>query len=155
MFDDEKFREILENQIIEHRDIEELISFDNKYFFRFIKQVFKDEENYNMKHHFEKYFSISNLLRTILNEVIKLQSLDFSHKMLVKILDIIQYFIGDIQLRRSPTLQIDNAFIFDNFIDYKSFEFLSKLYRITEKLVDYDDEMVIMNLWYRLGEVKT
>lgn len=39
-------------------------------------------------------------------------------------------------------------------IDYKSFEFLSKLYKITEKLYDYDDETIIMNLWYKLVEGK-
>jgi len=37
-------------------------------------------------------------------------------------------------------------------IDYKSFEFLSKLYKITEKLIDYDDESIIMNMWYKLVE---
>lgn len=54
-------------------------------------------------------------------------------------------------MRRAP--QVDsNAFIFDNLIDYKSFEFLSKLYKISEKLVDYDDETVVMNMWYKLVE---
>ena len=73
--------------------------------------------------------------------------------MLLKILDIISYFIGNLQLRRAP--QIDqNAFIFDNLIDYKSFEFLSKLYKISEKLIDYDDESIIMNIWYKLVEGK-
>ena len=71
--------------------------------------------------------------------------------MLIKVLDITSYFISNLQLRRAP--QIDqNAFIFDNLIDYKSFEFLHKLYSISEKLVDYDDESVIMNLWYKLVE---
>jgi hypothetical protein len=37
-------------------------------------------------------------------------------------------------------------------IDYKSFEFLSKLYKISEKLVDYDDESTVMNMWYKLVE---
>jgi len=72
MFDDEKFREIIESMICEHEDIQDLTRFDNKNFFKFIKQVFKDEENFNMRHHFEKYFSISGLLRNVLNEIIKL-----------------------------------------------------------------------------------
>jgi hypothetical protein len=45
-----------------------------------------------------------------------------------------------------------NSFIFDNLIDYKSFEFLQKLYKISDKLIDYDEESVIMNLWFRLVE---
>jgi hypothetical protein len=57
--------------------------------------VFKDEEAYNMKHHFEKYFSISGLLRNVLNEIIKLQTMQFSQRMLLKILEIITYFIGN------------------------------------------------------------
>lgn len=72
MFKDEKFREIVESQISEHDDLRNLIAFDNKNFYRFIKQVFKDEEDFNMKHHFEKYFSVSGLLRDTLNEIIKL-----------------------------------------------------------------------------------
>lgn len=47
-----------------------------------------------------------------------------------------------------------NSFIFDNLIDYKSFEFLSKLYKISERLVDYDDESIIMNMWYKVVEGK-
>lgn len=73
--------------------------------------------------------------------------------MLLKVLDIVTYFIGNLQLRRAP--QVDqNSFIFDNLIDYKSFEFLSKLYKISEKLVDFDDETVVMNMWYKLIEGK-
>ena len=72
MFEDEKFREVVECSIAEHPDIRNLIAFDNKEFFRFIKQVFKDEETFNMKNHFEKYFAISGLLRNTLNEIIKL-----------------------------------------------------------------------------------
>ena len=75
MFEDEKFRELVESQIAEHEDIRNLIAFDNKDFYRFVKQVFKDEEAYNMRNHFEKYFSMSGLLRNVLNEVIKLQGL--------------------------------------------------------------------------------
>jgi len=45
------------------------------------------------------------------------------------------------------------SFIFANMIDYKSFEFLSKLYKISDKLIDYDSqEMIIMNLWFRVVE---
>lgn len=71
--------------------------------------------------------------------------------MLLKILDIVTYFINNVQLRRAPKID-QNSFIFDNLIDYKSFEFLSKIYKISEKLVDYDDELIIMNLWYKLVE---
>ena len=78
MFDDERFRETIESMICEHENIQELVRFDYKNFYRYIKQVFKDEESYNMRNHFEKYFSISGLLRNILNEIIKLQSLHFS-----------------------------------------------------------------------------
>jgi hypothetical protein len=37
-------------------------------------------------------------------------------------------------------------------IDYKSFEFLSKLYKVSEKLVDFDNEMLVMNMWYKICE---
>ena len=37
-------------------------------------------------------------------------------------------------------------------IDYKSFEFLSKLYKISERLVDHDNDMLIMNMWYKIVE---
>ena len=37
-------------------------------------------------------------------------------------------------------------------IDYKSFEFLSKLFKITEKLIEYDQDMIIMNMWFKLVE---
>jgi hypothetical protein len=118
--------------------------------------VFKDEEAYNMKHHFEKYFSISGLLRNVLNEIIKLQTMQFSQRMLLKILEIITYFIGNMQLRRAPLIDDrgNSSFIFDNLIDYKSFEFLSKLYKISEKLVDHDDESIVMNLWFKVVEGK-
>jgi hypothetical protein len=72
MFEDEKFREVVESAIAEHPDLTFLIAYDNKNFYRFVKQIFKDEEKFNMNHHFEKYFSISGLLRDSLNEVIKL-----------------------------------------------------------------------------------
>lgn len=106
-----------------------------------------------MKNHFEKYFSISGLLRNILNEIIKLQTMQFSQRMLLKILEIITYFIGNMQLRRAPVIE-SSSFIFDNLIDYKSFEFLSKLYKISEKLVDHDDETIVMNLWFKVVEAK-
>ncbi len=47
-----------------------------------------------------------------------------------------------------------SSFIFDNLIDYKSFEFLAKLYKISEKLVDHDDESIVMNLWFKVIEGK-
>jgi hypothetical protein len=109
-----------------------------------------------MKNHFEKYFSISGLLRNVLNEIIKLQNMQFSQRMLLKILEIITYFIGNMQLRRAPMIDgiANSSFIFDNLIDYKSFEFLSKLYKISEKLVDHDDESIVMNLWFKVVEGK-
>lgn len=39
-------------------------------------------------------------------------------------------------------------------IDYKSFEFLTKLHKISEKLVDDDDESIVMNMWYKVVEGK-
>jgi hypothetical protein len=42
--------------------------------------------------------------------------------------------------------------LFDNMIDYKSFEFLAKLFKITEKLIEYDQNMTIMNMWFKLVE---
>lgn len=47
-----------------------------------------------------------------------------------------------------------NSFIFDSMIDFKSFEFLQKLYKISDKLIDYDDESIIMNMWYKVVEGK-
>ena len=64
----------------------------------------------------------------------------------------IAYFFSGVNLRRSPKTEQD-SFIFENMIDFKSFEFLSKLYKITEKLVDYDTEnMTIMNMWFKICE---
>ncbi len=57
-------------------------------------------------------------------------------------------------MRRAPLLDERNSFIFDNMIDYKSFEFLSKLYKISEKLIDFDDDSIIMNMWYKIVEGK-
>lgn len=101
-------------------------------------------------------------------------------KMMLKVLDIVTYFFsGNLDLRRAPKgSQVEeqglvspgqktygksvpedvenqtDSFIFAHLIDYKSFEFLSKLYKITEKLVDYDSEMLVMNLWYKIVEAK-
>lgn len=73
--------------------------------------------------------------------------------MILKVLDIITYFFsGNLALRRSPVTD-DGSFIFANLIDYKSFEFLSKLYKISERLVDHDSEnMTVMNMWYKVCE---
>jgi len=153
MFDVEAFREQVESAISHHADLQTLIRFDSKDFYRFLKQVFRDEEAYNMRHHFEKFFSISGFLRNLLNEIIKLNQSKYEPMFMLKVIDLITYFVGGISLRRAPTYE-QHSFVFDNLIDYKSFEFLSKLYKITEKLVDSDDEMVVMNLWYRLVEGK-
>ena len=154
-----------------HEYLRELINPDNKLFYRFIKETFKAEDQYNMNHHFERYFSMSGFLRDLLNEIIKLQqnqqalgvaSVSQQNRMLLRVLDIITYLVtGTLELRRAPKgayLTEDGderstSFIFANLIDYKSFEFLSKLYKISEKLIDYDShEMIIMNLWFRVVE---
>ena len=92
--------------------------------------------------------------------------------MMLKVLDIITYFFsGNLDLRRAPHVHnpvMDgkqrefasvpqqskgaDSFIFANLIDYKSFEFLSKLYKVSEKLVDHDNEMLVMNMWYKICE---
>lgn len=134
-----------------------------------------------MEHHFEKYFSLSGFLRDILNEIIKLQGTEsdqpqITPKMLLKVLDIVTYFFsGNIDLRRVPhapepahkkSLPLiqqsqmvhsskEESFIFASLIDYKSFEFLSKLYKISEKLVDHDNDLLIMNMWYKVVENRT
>ena len=109
-----------------------------------------------MKNHFEKYFSLSGFLRDLLNEIIKLQTstetTNIQPKMLLRVLDIITYFFSGISLRRSPVTE-EGSFIFAHLIDYKSFEFLSKLYKISERLVDFDNEnMTIMNMWFKICE---
>lgn len=63
--------------------------------------------------------------------------------MLIKVLDTLTYFMSSkdgigIKLRRAPVTSDKTPFIFENLIDYKSFEFLSKLFKITEKLIEYD-----------------
>jgi len=60
-------------------------------------------------------------------------------RMLLKVVEMITYFFSGVSLRRSPITE-DDSFIFANLIDFKSFEFLSKLYKISEKLVDFDTE---------------
>lgn len=78
--------------------------------------------------------------------------------MLIKVLDTLTYFMSQkggsgLQLRRAPRVAEDQStFLFDNLIDYKSFEFLSKLYKITEKLIEFDQDMIIMNMWFKLVE---
>jgi len=72
--------------------------------------------------------------------------------MLLKVLDMVTYFFGGISLRRSPITE-DDSFIFAHLIDYKSFEFLSKLYKISERLIEFDNEnMIIMNMWFKICE---
>ena len=76
--------------------------------------------------------------------------------MIIKVLDTLSYFMTQrngqgLQLRRAPKSKGDHAaFLFDNLIDYKSFEFLAKLFKISEKLIEYDDDMTIMNMWFKL-----
>ena len=134
-----------------------LIHFEEKKFYQFIKRVFKAEEKLNLERHFERYYSISGFVRDLLNEIIKLQSQienKAQPRAFLRVLDMFTYFCGEIDLRRCPNTQ-DEAFIFSNLIDFKSFEFLSKLYKISEKLVDHDNENItIMNMWYNVCEGK-
>ena len=71
--------------------------------------------------------------------------------MVLKFLDLLQYFVGGLALRRAPQTD-EEGFIFDNLIDYKAFELLGKVYKITEKVVDYDIEMIVMGLWFKIVE---
>jgi hypothetical protein len=180
------YRQIVEEKIAQNAGgIRQLVNFENKAFYQFIKRTFVDEELFNMQFNFEKYFSVSGFLRDILNEIIKLQSepnqtdtatdkekAAIPPKMMLKVLDIITYFFsGHLDLRRAPhvhnpvlepkqreyaqvpaTQKNAESFIFANLIDYKSFEFLSKLYKVSERLVDHDSEMVVMNMWYKICE---
>ena len=57
-----------------------------------------------------------------------------------------------IQQQQEQPPSDEETFIFANLIDYKSFEFLSKLYKISEKLVDHDNDLLIMNMWYKVVE---
>jgi hypothetical protein len=164
------YRQIVEERITQNASqIKQLVNFENKAFYQFIKKAFIDEELFNMQFNFEKYFSISGFLRDILNEIIKLQNepsesttdkekAALPPKMMLKVLDIITYFFsGHLDLRRAPhahnpvlepkqreyaqvpaSQKVSDSFIFANLIDYKSFEFLSKLYKVSEKLVDHD-----------------
>lgn len=72
MFDNEEFREQVEEKIANMPDLSQLIQSDNKDFFRLIKMMIKDEDTYNLQNHFEKYFAVSGFVRNLLNEVIKL-----------------------------------------------------------------------------------
>lgn len=163
MFDDEEFREQVEEKISNMPDLSQLLQFDNKDFYRLIKMIIKDEDSYNLQNHFEKYFAISGFVRNLLNEIIKLQAQNdskiySSNLMIIKILDTLTYFMtmkggSGLQLRRAPRNTEDQStFLFDNLIDYKSFEFLSKLFKITEKLIEFDQDMIIMNMWFKLVE---
>lgn len=98
MFDDEEFREQVEEKISNMPDLSELIQFDNKDFYRLIKMMIKDEDTYNLQNHFEKYFAISGFVRNLLNEIIKLQAQNdskiySSNLMIIKILDTLTYFM--------------------------------------------------------------
>jgi hypothetical protein len=163
MFDSEEFREQVEEKISNMPDLSQLIQVGNKDFFRLVKMMIRDEESYNLQNHFEKYFAISGFARNLLNEVIKLQAQNdskicASNVLLIKVLETLTYFVSQrggtgLQLRRAPrSLEDQSTFLFDNLIDYKSFEFLSKLFKITEKLIEYDEDLTIMNLWYKLVE---
>lgn len=44
MFDDEDFREQVEEKVSKMPDIQELIKYDNRDFYRLIKMMIKDEE---------------------------------------------------------------------------------------------------------------
>lgn len=72
MFGEKKYREEVEQKICDIPNIKLLINFENKQFYQFIKRVFREEETFNMQHHFEKFFSLSGFLRDLLNEIIKL-----------------------------------------------------------------------------------
>ena len=112
MFDDEEFREQVEEKISNMPDLEQLIQADNKDFFRLIKSLIKDEEVHSLHNQFERYFSISGFVRNLLNEIIKLQTANdqkiyASNYMLIKILDTLTYFISQkngsgLLLRRAP-----------------------------------------------------
>lgn len=133
-----------------------MVNFESKQFYQFVKRVFRAEEQHNLETHFERYFGLGGFLRDLLNEVIKLQaSVEaplVQPRMLLKVLDMITYFFSGVNLRRSPVTSED-SFIFAHLIDFKSFEFLSKLYKISEKLVDHDSEnMTVMNMWYKVCE---
>ena len=99
MFDDEDFRDQVEEKISKIPSISELTKHDNRDFYRFIKMMIKDEEHFNMTTHFEKYFAISGFVRNLLNEIIKLQAQNdskiySSNQMLIRILDTLTYFMS-------------------------------------------------------------
>lgn len=71
----------------------------------------REEEEFNLQNHFERYFSISGFLRNLLNEIIKLQAsqetssvsnapamsrhvnITTSSCMIIKVLDTLSYFM--------------------------------------------------------------
>ena len=109
MFDDEDYREQVEEKISHVPDLTGLIDINNKDFFRLIKVMVKEEDAYNLQNHFERYFSINGFLRNLLNEIIKLQGIseETSATMLIRVLDTLSYFMtakngAGLQLRRAP-----------------------------------------------------
>ena len=118
--------------------------------------MFRLEESFNQQNHFERYFSLSGFIRDVLNEIIKISNSEvkIQPKLMLKVLDMLTYFFSGVQLRRSPETQQDSdSFIFANLVDFKSCELLSKLYKISERLVDYDTEnMTVMNMWFKICE---
>ena len=159
MFDDEEFREQVEDKLADVPNLKQLCSENGA--LRLVKVIIRDEEAYLRVNHFERYFSVSGILRSILNEVIKLQSaLDRCEPIVIRVLDAVGYFLSATKkdagqgmvLRRAPKNPDQSCFLFDNLIDYKSYEFLQKLFKISKRLVEFDDEMSVMNLWFKLVE---
>ena len=72
--------------------------------------------------------------------------------MTLRLLEMVSYFFsGSMSLRRAPRANDDGTFIFANLIDYKSFEFLSKLYKISERLVEHDlEQLTLMDMWLKV-----
>jgi len=99
MFEDEDFREKVEENIANMPSLDQLIQFENKDFFRLIKAMIKEEETFNLHNHFERYFSLSGFVRNLLNEIIKLQSQNdqvifSSNYLLIRVLDTLTYFMS-------------------------------------------------------------
>ena len=81
MFENQDFRELVEDKISKRQglktsegNLEELVKHDNREFYRLIKEMIREEDAYNLRHHFERYFAISGFVRNLLNEIIKLQT---------------------------------------------------------------------------------
>lgn len=70
MFPDETYRQSVETKLTQ-LNTAPLLQIDNRAFYQTIKQVIKQEEIFNLKNHFEHYFSLSGFLRDLLNEIIK------------------------------------------------------------------------------------